>query len=98
MRCRGVLNRFGFPVFLKPRCPRCGLPAPLRATQVVRCASCGAMLEDDRVYNLKLYFVFILVVLVLSLFLPVYLVLAFLPVLLAILVRNMRFVEKSGQG
>jgi hypothetical protein len=70
----------------------------LRATQVVRCASCGAMLEDDRVYNLKLYFVFILVVLVLSLFLPVYLVLAFLPVLLAILVRNMRFVEKSGQG
>jgi hypothetical protein len=70
----------------------------LRATQVVRCASCGAMLEDDRVYNLKLYFVFMLVVLVLSLFLPVYLVLAFLPVLLAILVRNMRFVEKSGQG
>jgi uncharacterized protein (DUF983 family) len=82
----------------KPRCPRCGLPAPLRATQVVRCASCGALLEDDRVSNLKLYFVFILVVLVLSLFLPLYLVLAFLPVLLAILVRNMRFVEKSGQG
>jgi hypothetical protein len=56
------------------------------------------VLEDDRVYNLKLYFVFILVVLVLSLFLPLYLVLAFLPVLLAILVRNMRFIEKSGQG
>jgi hypothetical protein len=74
------------------------LAAPLRAMEVVRCDSCGALLKDDRVSNLKLYFVFILVVLVLSLFLPLYLVLAFLPVLLAILVRNMRFVEKSGQG
>jgi uncharacterized protein (DUF983 family) len=65
---------------------------------VVRCDSCGAELEDDRVYNLKLYFLFIFVVFVLSLFLPLWLVLASLPVLLAIVIRNMRFIEKSGHG
>jgi predicted nucleic acid-binding Zn ribbon protein len=84
--------------FWKPRCPRCGLPVPIRATQSVLRGSCGTLLEDARVHNLKLYFVFILVVLVLSLFLPLYLVLAFLPALVAILLRNMRCVEKSGQG
>lgn len=71
---------------------------PIRVTPVLRCDSCGAGLEDDRVYNLKLYFVFIFFVLVLSLLLPLWLALAFLPVLLAIVIRNMRFVETSGDG
>jgi uncharacterized protein (DUF983 family) len=74
------------------------VPTPICATQVVRCDFCGAELEDDRVYNLKLYFLFIFVVFVLSLFLPLWLVLASLTVLLAIVIRNMRFIEKSGHG
>jgi hypothetical protein len=47
---------------------------------------------------LKLYFVLILVVCTLSLFLPLWLALAFQPALIAILVRNMRFIEKGGPG
>jgi uncharacterized protein (DUF983 family) len=70
----------------------------IRAAQVLRCDSCGAVFEDDRVCNLKLYFVLILVVCTLSLFLPLWLALAFQPALIAILVRNMRFIEKGGPG
>jgi predicted nucleic acid-binding Zn ribbon protein len=78
-----------------PRCPKCAAPLRFRMAQDVQCGSCGTVLEDDRVYNLKLYFVLIFIVIVLSIFLPIYLTLALIPVLIAILVRQMRFVEKS---
>jgi predicted nucleic acid-binding Zn ribbon protein len=77
-----------------PRCPKCAAPLRLRMAQDVQCSSCRTVLEDDRVYNMKLYFILIFIVIILSISLPIYVTLALIPMLVAILVRHMRFVEK----
>jgi hypothetical protein len=81
-------------VLIMPRCPRCHAPVPITAKQSVQCQSCGAILEDDRIYNIKLYFAFVAIVLASGLFLPLILLVALIPICLLILVRNMRFVQK----
>jgi hypothetical protein len=80
---------------MKPRCPRCDAPVPIRAKQSVQCKSCGAVLEDDRIYNTKLYVFFVAIILALGLFAPLVVVVALMPIFLLILVRNMRFVQKQ---
>jgi hypothetical protein len=62
--------------------------------QVFRCDSCKVLLEDDREYNTKLYLIFIIVIVMLGLFIPLFYVLLLLPFFLLVLFRNMRFVEK----
>lgn len=79
---------------IKPRCPRCHAPVPITAKQSVQCQSCGAILEDDRTHNMKLYLAFVAVILASGLFFPLIFVVALIPIILLILIRNMRFVQK----
>ena len=81
--------------YFKPRCPNCDNVVPIVFRQFFKCRSCGAVLEDDRIYNMKLYFLFIFFVLVSVLLLPVYLVIPLFFALVWIVVRNMRFIVRA---
>ena len=78
-----------------PVCPKCGSPIRLSIRQYVECKSCGAILEDDRGYNTKLYLIFLAVVMVVASFAPLYVSIPVVAVLVLAVVRNMRFIEKD---
>lgn len=80
---------------IKPRCPQCRAPIPITAKQCVQCQSCGAILEDDRLYNMKLYFAFIMITIATGLFSSLVFSVILFPVYVIILMRNMRFVQKQ---
>jgi hypothetical protein len=79
-----------------PCCPKCGSPIRLSIRQYVECKSCGAILEDDRGYNMNLYLIFLTIVMVVASVAPLYLAIPVVAVLVLAVVGNMRFIEKSG--
>jgi len=78
----------------RPRCPKCGEPIRLGFHQHVRCESCGAALEDDRAYNMKLYLIFLAIVMVVASVAPLYVSIPVVAVLVLAVVGCMRFIEK----
>ena len=80
---------------VNPVCPKCGSPIRLSIRQYVECKSCGVMLEDDRGYNMKLYLVFLAVVMVVASVAPLYVSIPVVAVLVLAVVGNMRFIERD---
>lgn len=81
-----------------PICPRCRAAIRPGFSQYVKCHSCGVILEDDRGYNMKLYLVVLFIFLVFSSQVPIYAMGVLGALLLVLLVRNMRFVERGDDG
>ena len=79
---------------LRPKCPKCGYPIRLSTRRYVLCKSCGAMLEDDRGYNTKLYVIFLVIVMVVASVAPLYVSIPVVAVLVLAVVGSMRFIEK----
>lgn len=81
---------------IQPKCPKCGAPIRLSLRQYVECKSCGATLEDDRAYNVKLYLIFLAILMVVASVAPLYVSIPVVAVLVLAVVGNMRFMEKRG--
>jgi len=81
---------------VQPKCPKCGYPIGLTTRRDVLCKSCGAMLEDDRAYNMKLYLIFLAIIMVVASVAPLYLSIPVVAVLVLAVLGSMRFIEKRG--
>lgn len=78
-----------------PGWPRRRAAIRLGFAQYVKCHSYGVILEDDRGYNMKLYLVVLFIFLLISSWVPIYAMNVLGALLLVLLIRNMRFVERG---
>lgn len=80
--------------WIQPKCPKCGALIRLSHHQYVKCKACGVVLEDDRPYNMKLFFIFLAIAFVVASVVPLYISLPIIAVLVFGVVGNMRFIER----
>jgi len=80
---------------IQPKCPKCGSPIRLSLHQYVECKSCGTILEDDRAYNMKLYLIFLAIIMVVASVAPLYVSIPVGAVLVLAVVGSMRFIQKK---